>query len=88
MTSGRDVGRLVRLLRNTPVRELTSALERGGFVLRRNTRTGGHIYRHTDGRTVVIHYHRGSDTLTRGTLRNVVEHAGWTEEDLERLGLT
>ena len=66
MTSGGDLGRLVHLLRNAPVRNLVVALERSGFALRRSTRTGGHIYRHPDGKTVVIHYHRGSDTLTRG----------------------
>ena len=88
MTPQRDLGRLVHLLRNTPVRELVRALERDAFILQRSTRSGGHIYRHPDRRTEVIHYHRGSETLTRGTLRNVVEHAGWTEGDLERLGLT
>jgi predicted RNA binding protein YcfA (HicA-like mRNA interferase family) len=87
MTPERDIGRLVHLLRNTPVRELISAIERSGFVLQRTTRTGGHIYRHPEGRTVVVHYHRGSDTLTRGTLRNVVENTDWTEGDLSRLGL-
>ena len=88
MTSERDLGRLVHLLRNTPVRELMAALERDGFILRRTTRTGGHVYRRPDKRTALIHYHRGSDTLTQGTLRNVLENTRWTEEDLKRLGLT
>ena len=87
MTGGRDVGRLVHLLRNAPVRELMSALERDSFILRRTTRTGGHIYTHPDGRTAVIHYHRGSDTLTRKTLQRILEGTRWTEEDLRRLGL-
>ena len=87
MTRERDLGRLVHLLRNTPVRELVRALERDAFILQRSTRSGGHIYRHPDGRTAVIHYHRGGDTLTRGTLRNVLEHTTWTEADLERLRL-
>ena len=87
MTGGRDVGRLVHLLRNVPVRELMSAMHRDSFILRRTTRTGGHIYTHPDGRTAVIHYHRGSDTLTRKTLQRILESTRWREEDLKRLGL-
>ena len=88
MTSDGNQGNVVHLLRNTPVRRLLSALERDGFELRRTTRTGGHIYRRSDGRTAIIHYHRGRDTLPRGTLRSFIQGAGWTEQDLERLGLT
>jgi len=44
-----DLSELVHLLRNTPVRELVSALRRDGFVLERETRTGGRIYSHPDG---------------------------------------
>ena len=83
----RDRGRLVHLLRNTPVRELMRALERDGFLLQRTTRMGGHIYNHPDGRRTSIHYHRGGDTLTRKTLSDVVAATQWTEDDLERLGL-
>ena len=83
----RDPGRLVHLLRNTPVRELMRALERDGFVIQRITRTGGHIYQHRDGRRTVIHYHRGGDTLTRKTLASVLQATQWTEADLRRLGL-
>jgi predicted RNA binding protein YcfA (HicA-like mRNA interferase family) len=83
----RDIGRLVRLLRNTPVRELMRALERDNFILRRTTRTGGHVYTHPDGRMTLIHYHRGSDTLDRKTLASVLRATQWTEDDLQRLGL-
>jgi predicted RNA binding protein YcfA (HicA-like mRNA interferase family) len=82
-----DLSQLVHLLRNTPVRELVSALRRDGFLLERETRTGGRIYRHPDGRITVIHYHHSSDTLTRRTLRSVLEATRWTEEDLGRLRL-
>jgi predicted RNA binding protein YcfA (HicA-like mRNA interferase family) len=82
-----EPGRLVHLLRNTPVCEIVSALKRDGFSLERETRTGGRIYSHADGRIVVVHYHRGSDTLTRKTLQSVIESARWIESDLERLGL-
>ena len=82
-----DSTSLLNLLRNTPVREIIAALERDGFALRRSTRTGSRIYRHPDGRRAVIHYHRGSDTLVRKTLREVLRGVQWTEDDLKRLGL-
>ncbi len=77
---------LARRLRNASARELVSALERDGFRYRR---TGGssRVYRHDDGRRVVIHYHRSGDTLPLGTLRSVLSGTLWTEPDLERLGL-
>jgi predicted RNA binding protein YcfA (HicA-like mRNA interferase family) len=56
-----NLSQLVHLLRNTPVRELVGALRRDGFLLERETRTGGRIYSHPDGRITVIHYHHGSD---------------------------
>lgn len=82
-----DLGHLVHLLRNTPVRNLITALKRDGFFLARETRTGGRVYSHADDRIVVIHYHSGSDTLTRKTLQSVLTATRWTEADLERLGL-
>ncbi len=83
----KEVGRLLHLLRNTPVRDLILALERDGFLLlKRSTRTGARIYSHPDGRMVVVHYHKGSDTLPRKTLKSYLE-AGWREEDLKRLNL-
>jgi predicted RNA binding protein YcfA (HicA-like mRNA interferase family) len=51
------------------------------------TRTGGRIYSHPDDRLTSIHYHTGSDTLTRKTLRSVLQATRWTENDLRRLGL-
>jgi len=82
-----DLSGLVHLLHNTPVRELVSALRRDGFVLERETRTGGRIYIHPDGRLTVVHYHHGSDTLTRRTLRSVLEATRRTLEDIRRLRL-
>lgn len=83
----RDIGKLVHILRNVTVRILIRAVERDGFVLRRTTQTGGHIYVHPDTRRVVIHYHHGSDTLTRKTLKSILEGTGWTEQDLKRLNI-
>ena len=39
---------LIRLLRNTPVREIVRALERDGFTYRRS-RGSSRVYRHPDG---------------------------------------
>ena len=83
----RNVGRLVHLLRNTPMREITRALERDGFIRDNRTRTGGYRYRHPDGRSLPIHYHTGGETLVRKTLASVIRATQWTEDDLRRLGL-
>lgn len=82
-----EVGQFVHLLRNLPVSKLIRALERDGFTLRRNTPIDGHIYAHTDPRLTVIHYHHSSDTLTRKTLKSVLEAVKWTHDDAQRLGL-
>lgn len=82
-----DSGSLVHLLRNVPVRKLINALERDGFSRKRKTRAGSIIYGHPDGRLVVVHYHRGSDTLPRGTLKSFLAGTGWDEDDLRRLKL-
>lgn len=82
-----DLGRVVHLLRNTPVQKLIKALERDGFSLERTTPTGSHIYKHPHGRMTVVHFHHKSDTLTRKTLRSLVEAVNWTQEDLVRLKL-
>ena len=77
----------MHLLCNMPVRELIAALSRDGFSLERQTRTGGRIYSHPDGRLSSIYYHSGSNTLTRKTLRSVLQATRWTEDDLRRLEL-
>ncbi len=82
-----NAGRLVHLLRNTPVRELMRALERDGFSVQRTTQTGGFVYRHPNGRNTLIHYHAGGDTLVRKALANLLRATRWTEDDLRRLGL-
>jgi len=73
-------------LRNLPVRKLIRALERDGFAYRKK-KGAGRLYRHPDGRRLVVHYHHGSDTLPDGTLRSIFEATRWTEEDLVRLDL-
>jgi len=84
----KEIGKLVHVLRNIPVREIITALERDRFTLRRTTQTGGHIYVHPDKeRRAVIHYHHSSDTLTRKTLKSILEGTHREEQDLVRLNL-
>jgi predicted RNA binding protein YcfA (HicA-like mRNA interferase family) len=72
--------------RGLTARELIRALHADGFHLTR-TRGSHRIYRHTDGRRVVMAYHRVSDTFPVGTLKAMVADIGWTNDDLRRLGL-
>ncbi|MCI0781146.1 MAG: type II toxin-antitoxin system HicA family toxin [Chloroflexi bacterium] len=53
----------------------------------RRMRGSHRVYRHPDGRRVVVAYHRLSDTFPLGTLRGMVRDVGWNEEDLRRLRL-
>jgi len=72
--------------RGLTARELIRALHADGFHLKR-TRGSHRIYRHADGRRVVVAYHRISDTFPIGTLKAMVADIGWIEDDLRRLGL-
>jgi predicted RNA binding protein YcfA (HicA-like mRNA interferase family) len=74
------------LLRNASTRRIVLALERDGFEF--TERQGSQrIYRHADGRRVVVHYHRANDTMPPYVLRNLLIGTRWTEEDLRRLRL-
>ena len=77
----------VHRLRNVSTEEFVRALERDGFALARRSKSSSRAYEHEDGRKVFVHYHRASDTFARGTLANMIESAGWTEEDAKRLKL-
>ena len=77
---------MIEQLRNVAVRKLVRALESDGFVYRR-LKGSQRVYRHPDGRRVVIHYHHGGDTLPVGTLRQILAVTNWNEEALRRLGL-
>jgi len=77
---------MIPKLKNTPVRELIRALERDGFQYRRR-KGSQRVYRHPDGRRVVIHYHHAKDTLPSGTLKSFLDGTRWDEDDLRRLGL-
>lgn len=61
-------------LSDLPVRKVTRARESIGFDHKRTK--GSHaIYRHPDGRTVVIPQH---GTIKRGTLSSIIRQAGLT----------
>jgi predicted RNA binding protein YcfA (HicA-like mRNA interferase family) len=77
---------MTRTPRGTSARKLVRALEADGFVLQR-VRGSHRVYRRGDGRRVVVAYHALSDTFPIGTLRSMVEDAGWKDDDLERLRL-
>jgi predicted RNA binding protein YcfA (HicA-like mRNA interferase family) len=77
---------MIRQLKSTPVRDLIRALEQDGFEYRRR-KGSQRVYRHPDGRRVVIHYHHAKDTLPPGTLKSFLEATRWNENDLRRLGL-
>jgi len=77
---------MTRVPRGLPARRFVRALETDQFVLQR-VRGSHRIYRHRDGRRVVVAYHALGDTFPMGTLRAMIEDAGWQEEDLRRLHL-
>jgi predicted RNA binding protein YcfA (HicA-like mRNA interferase family) len=76
----------VALPRGVTARRLIAALHQDGFELTR-ARGSHRIYRHVDGRRVVVAYHRLSDGFPRGTLAGMIADIGWSDDDLRRLGL-
>ncbi len=77
---------MTELPRGVTARQLIKALHADGFTLQR-TRGSHRIYRHQDGRRVVVAYHHLSDTFPIGTLKGMVNDTIWTEDDLRRLKL-
>lgn len=73
-------------LRTVTTREFVRALEADGFTWVRSR--GSHrVYRHTDGRRVVVAYHRPGATFPPKTLGAMLSATQWIEEDLIRLHL-
>ena len=70
-----------RALADLPLRKVVHALSKAGFV---HVRTkGSHaVYRHSDGRVVVVPEHA---TIKRGTLASILRQAGLTAAEFERL---
>ena len=83
MTGGRST---LRALRNVSLRRIISALERDGFQFRR-TQGSQRVFRHADGRRVVIHFHHPGDVLPPHVLRTLLAGTRWTGDDLRRLKL-
>lgn len=74
-------------LRSLTLRQLVRALIKDGFQLVRR-KGATRLFRHPDGRRVIIHFHKPGQTLKIGTLQEIIENeAQWTEEDLRRLKL-
>lgn len=72
-------------LRSTTVRQIIRALERDGWTLLRSS--GSHQSYTKQGRLIVVPYHHSGATLPPGTLTDIVDKAGWTDDDLRRLKL-
>ena len=72
--------------RGVSARQFVRALQADGFFLQR-VRGSHRIYRHADGRRIVVAYHQLGDTFPVGTLRAMIADAGWQDDDLRRLGL-
>lgn len=77
---------MTRAPRGLSARQFVRALEADGFILQR-VRGSHRIYKHADGRRVVVAYHALGDSFPVGTLRAMIVDAGWEDEDLRRLGL-
>lgn len=73
--------------RGITARQLIRALHADGFFLQRTSRGSHRIYRHPDGRRVVVAYHHLSDTFPIGTLRAMIADAEWEDDDRRRLRL-
>jgi mRNA interferase HicA len=72
--------------RGITARRLIRALHQDGFILKR-TRGSHRIYRHPDGRRILLAYHGLNDAFPIGTLKAIIADAGWNETDLRRLDL-
>lgn len=76
---------MTRIPRGIQARRFVRALEPDGFVLER-VRGSHRIHRHADRRRVVVAYHSLGDTFPVGTLRGMIDDAGWQDDHLRRLG--
>lgn len=63
---------------------LVKALEKAGFVSRRQKGSHLHMFRESDGRRVTIPIHKGRDIPT-GTLRGILKDAEITPDELREL---
>ena len=73
-------------LRALTARKLVSALIRDGFHFDR-TSGSHHQYIHPDKGRVTLSFQHSGDTFPPKTLKNIIQDAGWNEDDLKRLNL-
>lgn len=73
-------------LKNTTADELIAALKKDGWKLEPGCKGAIQVYRNAKGLRVGIHYHP-KKTYGAKLLKSLIEDTGWSEEDLERLGL-
>lgn len=73
-------------LKNKTTDDLIRALLKDGFELVDEVRTE-RVYRRSDGRKVTIHYHKGSGCYGASLLKALLRDAGWSEDDMRRVGL-
>jgi len=73
-------------LQNRTARDWVKAVERDGFYRRKH---GGfhNLYQHSDGRRLLLVYHKSGETFGPKTIRQLLQGTGWTEADLRRVGL-
>lgn len=63
-------------------REVLAALQRAGFVVKRQS--GSHVVlRHDDGRQTYVAMH--ARDIPNGTFRSILKQAGLSEEEFKRL---
>lgn len=73
-------------LKNVTTQEIISALESDGFAWEHSK--GSHrVYRHPDGRRVVVAYHRPGGTFPPKTMMSMIKGAAWSDDDLRRIKL-
>ena len=73
-------------LRSLTAERFIRALEADGFVWTRSR--GSHrVYRHPDGRRVVVAFHRPGTTFPLKTLSAMLRGTRWTDDDLRQLKL-
>ena len=64
--------------------DLIKALQRAGFVLRRQKGSHVHLFRNADKRRVTVPVH-GTIAIAEGTLKAILRDADLTVEDLRKL---
>jgi predicted RNA binding protein YcfA (HicA-like mRNA interferase family) len=73
-------------LHSLTARKLVNALVKDGFYLDRKSGSHHQFIHPVKGR-VTISFHHSRDTFPIGTLKGIIQDAGWTEDDLKNLGL-